>query len=363
MKVLKTIKKYFFYCGIDRDEFKAIKKDMYVSNFKVWRILHLFMAAFFTFFVIESCLDPFFTINLPFYLALLVYSVAASVLFFVLKKDSLIAQLLIYLSISLLFLVSAIVSQNHPEAPATAFIVLLIVTPMFMIDKPIFMSIELIAASSIFLVWMYNVKEYSVWHFDILNIIFYTVVGLFLHVVANSIRIREFVLTRKISIQKDTDDLTGIKNKGAVTREINRFLADESSDKGMLFLLDVDRFKSINDTYGHDVGDSVIRQLGEFLAQKFTSNEIVGRFGGDEFLIFVKDSDSREKASETAKEIIAGASDYIELPDKDRRISLSIGIAIYNGVETNYSEIFKKADTALYETKADRQKGFHFYGG
>ena len=78
---------------------------------------------------------------------------------------------------------------------------------MFMIDKPYFKAFELCTASVIFLAWMYTVKPYDVWRYDLINVIIYTVIGVFLHIISNSIRIREFVLTRKINIQKDTDEL------------------------------------------------------------------------------------------------------------------------------------------------------------
>ena len=63
------------------------------------------------------------------------------------------------------------------------------------------------------------------------------VIGSFLNVISNSLRIREFVLTRKIRIQRDTDEMTGLKNKGSLTREINEFLADNTTKKGLLFIL------------------------------------------------------------------------------------------------------------------------------
>ena len=92
--------------------------------------------------------------------------------------------------------------------------------------------------------------------------------------------------------------MTGLKNKGALTREINEYLNDTSKDKGIMFLLDINHFKAVNDTYGHDVGDSVISQLGEVLKEIFTDDSIVGRFGGDEFIVFIKNTDSEEVAKE-----------------------------------------------------------------
>ena len=290
------------------------------------------------------------------------YAVFATFLFFKLKKDSLIGQLLIYLTMSLLFLFGGFLSQSRPDSNATAFIAFLLVMPMFMIDKPFFMAIELSASSAVFLVWMHGIKPHDVWMLDLYNVVMYTVIGSFLNIIANAIRIREFVLTRKINLQYNTDELTGIRNKGALTREINEFLADHFNDKGILFILDVDRFKFVNDTYGHDVGDQVIIQLGHFLDGRFTQQkEIVGRFGGDEFIVFIKDTDDPDTARQIADDLISGASESVALPNERQKISISIGIAMFHGQEKNYSELFKKADTALYKAKADPENRYYVY--
>ena len=361
MSFLKKMRNYFFYCGIDREEYKAIKRNAYISNFVIWRSLHFLIAAIMAFLFLTSILTDFIRQNALIYIFGLCYSVIVIILFFVLKKDSLIAQFIIYISISLLFLFAAFISYNNPKVPATTFIVFLLITPMFMIDKPFFMTIELSAVAALYLVFMRGVKPLEIWKIDILNVITFTIAGIFLNVIANAIRIKEFVLTRAIKLQKDTDELTGLKNKGALTREINKFLKAENSSKGIMFVLDIDHFKMINDTYGHDIGDEVIRQLGAFLANTFINKEIVGRFGGDEFIIFIKDSDDIESACKTAEQIVSGASENVLLPVKNEKISVSIGIAIYQGIEKNYSELFKKADIAMYQSKADKDNRFSIY--
>ena len=363
MNVLRTIKNYYFYCGIEKEEYNAVKKDAYISNFMVWKILHFLMASVFGPLFIASFFNPLMTTNRWFYMAAFLYSLIAIVVFLKIKKDSIAAQLLIYLSMSVLFLFAAFISQNNPEYNATTFILLLVLTPMFMIDKPYFMTIELVTATAIFLIWMRRIKPDTVWQIDMVNAITFTVVGSFLNIISNSLRIREFVLTKQIRIQKDTDEMTGLRNKGCLTREINAYLADASKDKGILFIMDVDRFKSINDTYGHDVGDSVIVQLGDFLAERFKGDEITGRFGGDEFILFIKDTDDMDSAFRTAGDIVKGVSDRVELPDKSQRLSISIGIALYNGNEKHYSELFKKADIALYNAKSSPNERFCVYNG
>ncbi|MCR5663242.1 MAG: GGDEF domain-containing protein [Oscillospiraceae bacterium] len=353
MKVLRTIRNYYFYCGLEREEYNAVKKDAYISNYEVWKILHYMMALVFSVLYFGSYANSLMAMNRWFYLAAFLYSVLAVVVFIRLKKDSLAAQLMIYLSMSVLFLFAAFVNLNKVENNATTFVVLLVLTPMFMIDKPYFMTIELGVATAVFLIWMRGIKPDTVWQIDMVNTITFTIVGSFLNIIANALRIREFVLTRQIRIQKDTDEMTGLRNKGSLTREINEYLADGAADKGLLFVLDVDRFKSINDTYGHNVGDSVIVQLGRYLGAGFAGDEIVGRFGGDEFILFIKNTDDTETARRIAGDIVAGVSESVALPDEKQRISISVGIAAYRGREKNYSEIFKKADVALYQAKAD----------
>ena len=299
--------------------------------------------------------------NRWFYLMALLYTMAVLWLFRILKKDSIAAQLIIYLSMSLLFLFGCVISLKTPQHTATTFIVFLLITPMFMIDRPIFMTVELIAASAVFLIWTRRVKPLDVWQMDLVNVVTFTFVGIFLNVIANSIRLKEFVLTRQISIQKDTDEMTGLRNKGALTREINEYLAEGTSKKGLLFILDVDRFKSINDVYGHVMGDRVIAEIGRYLGRRFTHDEITGRFGGDEFIVFIRDEDDVDAARRIADDMVTGVAKSVSLPDDDQRVSVSVGVAIYHGQEKNYSELLKKADAALYAAKVDPEKRSYVY--
>ena len=361
MKFLRLIRNYFFYCGIEKEDYNALKKDAYISNFKVWRALHILMAAVFAGLFISSIFSSLMGQNRWLYMILLIYSLVALCGFLFLRKDSLIAQFLIYLSISVLFLFGCFLTSNKPEIPSTTFIVFLLISPMFMIDKPYFMALELSVASAVFLVWMHQVKPYDVWRMDLANVVSFAIVGVFLNILANSIRIKEFVLTRELAVQKDTDELTGLKNKSALTREINGFLTNSPTDKDMMFLLDIDLFKSINDTYGHDVGDLILREMGTFLGDMFQGDEVVGRFGGDEFIIFIKNTDDPDTACRIADEIVKGAAEKVTLPDKSQKVGVSVGLALYNGGEKDYSRIFKKADTAMYKAKADPEKRYCVY--
>ena len=359
---IKTIHNFLFYCGTDKKEFNAVKKNIYISNFSVWRILLSFTTVVFGILFVLSLVTDIFKINRAAYLFAFVYSITSLFLFLILNKDSPFGQCIIYLSVAMLLLFSGFITQNKPEVPATSFIVLLLITPMFVIDRPFFMAIEICVSSAVFLIWMYEKKPYNVWLMDFVNVMIFTVVSVFLNMIADSVRIKEFILTRRINIQKDMDELTGLKNKGALTREISSYLSDAAAEKGIMFMMDIDRFKAINDTYGHDAGDNIIVQLGTILGRKFCRDEITGRFGGDEFIVFIKGTDDPETARKTADEIISEVTSEVTLPDPGEKISISMGIAVYNGQEKNYSELFKKVDTALYKSKADPENRFYLFG-
>ena len=87
------------------------------------------------------------------------------------------------------------------------------------------------------------------------------------------------------------DALTGIKNKETLQNEISTYLKNDSSQQlGALFMIDVDNFKTVNDLNGHVIGDEVLKNFGSILKESFTIEDIVGRAGGDEFIVFVKDN-------------------------------------------------------------------------
>ena len=348
MRFLKTAYDYFFYCGAGKDEYNAVKKDAYVSNYKTWRFLHLLMVAAFTIMYLCSLVYDILDSNRVFYLFALVYSVIASILFFIMKKDSLIAQLMIYLSISLLFFFACLITQNKPDIPATMFIALLLIAPVFMIDKPVFMTIELIAASAVFLLWMYNVKPYNIWQMDFINVIIFLIVGTIINFIANSIRIKEFILTRKIAIQKDTDELTGLMNKGALIREIQAVLDDKAANKGILFVMDVDHFKKINDTYGHNAGDYVLQTLAGIFRERLQKSYVC-RWGGEEFLFLT------EGRVEDCRELIESLRESVEKADftyngSSIHVTITAGIEPYDAGRSTDKWI-QRADEKLYYGK------------
>lgn len=132
--------------------------------------------------------------------------------------------------------------------------------------------------------------------------------------------------------------MTGLRNKGALTREIDEFLEDESTDKGLLFIMDIDKFKSINDNYGHDVGDKVIIQFANYLLKRF-GDELTGRFGGDEIMFGNCDGCGKPYCYCGTETQGQGSCD------------ISIDVVLTRNGEFS-SGIFKKSDTMGYRSGA-----------
>ncbi|MCD7708372.1 MAG: diguanylate cyclase [Clostridiales bacterium] len=146
------------------------------------------------------------------------------------------------------------------------------------------------------------------------------------------------------------DPLTKILNKVEVQREVAAFLADNSSGTHAMFIVDIDDFKKINDTFGHTFGDTVITDVAAIIRAQFRKNDIVGRVGGDEFLIFMRDS-SREKAVEKAGALCRALEKDYKGGTASGHISASVGLAI-SGVDGNtFGTLFEKADNAMYRAK------------
>lgn len=157
------------------------------------------------------------------------------------------------------------------------------------------------------------------------------------------------------------DALTGIKNKETLKTEITNYLAkDKSQHTGALFMIDVDNFKMVNDLNGHVIGDEVLKAFGTLLKESFTIDDIVGRAGGDEFIVFVKEIEDETQAQKKAEEVCQKIREiYIE--DFKGSISCSIGIAFYPKHGTTFKTLYNLADQALYQTKNRGRNGYTCY--
>ena len=159
------------------------------------------------------------------------------------------------------------------------------------------------------------------------------------------------------------DPLTGLPNRLLFEDRLNQAILKarrNSTRLGILFL-DLDRFKQINDTLGHDVGDELLRAVAKRLQNQCRQSDTVARIGGDEFVFILDDLHGREGAEVVANKILNALEEPIILDNHELEISTSIGIAMYPDDSTDIDGVIKRADIALYQAKEDGRNQYRLY--
>ena len=160
------------------------------------------------------------------------------------------------------------------------------------------------------------------------------------------------------------DSLTSLYNKKMTTSLIDEYLSKTDflqQKKNALMIIDIDDFKGINDHLGHMFGDLVLSELGKSIKNLFRSNDVVGRIGGDEFVVFLKNVEI-ETIEKKANEICEIFKRSYTGTNSDYKISGSIGIALTPNDGKTFNELYANADTALYRTKNNGKDGYAFFG-
>ncbi|BBF43065.1 diguanylate cyclase/phosphodiesterase with PAS/PAC sensor(s) [Lachnospiraceae bacterium KM106-2] len=161
----------------------------------------------------------------------------------------------------------------------------------------------------------------------------------------------------------DRDPLTNALNKSVTKDSINEvtIASRASKDKHALFVVDIDDFKSINDHYGHMQGDKVLSSVVSKINRIFRSTDIIGRIGGDEFVILMKHINTIEEIKKKAQILQDELNSNNSAETDHPQITASIGISIYPRDGGNYDELFVKADKALYDAKDNGKKNYMIY--
>ena len=154
--------------------------------------------------------------------------------------------------------------------------------------------------------------------------------------------------------QVRSDSLTGLANRLGVIGAIDRSLASARSDGGTVALIffDLDRFKSVNDTHGHGIGDALLRTVAERVRPLVRDADLVGRVGGDEFVIVLDRVDNPVAAMAAAERVRAALAGWTQVDGVSLTVTPSVGVATSLGPETTSDDLLRHADAALYRAKA-----------
>ena len=169
--------------------------------------------------------------------------------------------------------------------------------------------------------------------------------------------------TEHLAYLAQFDTLTGLPNRHMLHDQLHQTLAQAQRVGGRFgcMFVDLDRFKHVNDTFGHNVGDKLLIQVAQRLRQCLRAADIVGRLGGDEFAVVLASLAKASDAGLVAEKVISALSAPFDLDGHETYISASIGIAIYPGDGDEVEGLLKNADTAMYRAKDQGRNNYQFY--
>lgn len=194
-------------------------------------------------------------------------------------------------------------------------------------------------------------KDPSLGQYDI----FISLVGLSVSLTMNnlimSLRVKDHQMQMKYKYLSTMDSLSEILNKQACLQACSDYLAAfDPHAVCSLLVIDLDDFKTVNDTKGHYTGDVVLQIIGSILRQVFRRSDVIGRFGGDEFLVLLKGTASRPLL-ERKCQLIQSTLRSRTLQQVQTQVSCSIGVALLQSQSTTFDQLFRQADLALYTAK------------
>lgn len=150
----------------------------------------------------------------------------------------------------------------------------------------------------------------------------------------------------------ERDALTGLYNREETERRICGYLEGQPEEVCALFMIDTDNFKQINDSQGHVFGDAVLAELAAGMRKLTRQSDVVGRIGGDEFAIFLKNISSRDAAAKKAEDLIQMFRNLFQEDKQFLEVSCSVGVAVYPEDGKAFADLYHSADLALYQAKS-----------
>lgn len=157
--------------------------------------------------------------------------------------------------------------------------------------------------------------------------------------------------------------MTGLPNRTLFADRLNHAIEVVKRHKASLALLfiDIDNFKNINDTFGHDVGDKVLVEVANRFKGSIRSNDTLARLGGDEFTIIIEDLKSVDEVPAVVAKVQKSLNAPINIDENVFHVSCSIGISLYPQDDTELNSLMKYADSAMYKAKDKGKDNFQFY--
>ncbi len=189
--------------------------------------------------------------------------------------------------------------------------------------------------------------------------IIYLIVSLVTFYMLNRTRTTLILGKEESGQASETDLLTGLTIRIAAQQEIEEHL--KTDDHGVLLLMDLDRFKIVNDRLGHQMGDKVLVDVAANLKKMFRNSDVLSRLGGDEFVVYLKSVPEKEWALQRASQVVREVRRWVGNGTTNIQVTASVGIVMTDMVARTYDDLYRAADIAMYTAKAEGGNKALFY--
>ncbi len=249
-----------------------------------------------------------------------------------------------------LILIAYINTVPYPDKPGT------LMASMMILSAALF-SFSLLEAFAIFsgilisyICMTFTFKADGVIGEDLFMVISGYFLAVVVFLIVNKLRYKEFMLKSHYIRLSSYDDLTGILAKRPCEDACREYLANREGAGCAMVIIDVDNFKNINDSFGHYQGDMVLKNVGEQLEKVFLDTDIIGRIGGDEFLVLLKDIDNLDLVNKKLHHLRQVVKEAVA-DQLDIRVSLSLGGVLVNPEPVRFELLYQFADKVMYMNK------------
>lgn len=339
------------YAGIKKEEYEELEEEIRENNRNTLSAISLCLVLMFMVLFLGSLISEMMKPNRMVYGAVGLCFLGIHLVCWLMKKKG--KGLIIpmwYFAMTLVCSYAIVLNTFiRRDISATTFCVVMIVAPLLFTDKPWRMFLYFVLVIGLFVTIDFRQKAYYLAYTDTVNALCCLFIGSVIHLRIIRTKMREMMQRRHIESERDTDKLTGCLTKTAFQRKITEKIASEERC-GVLLVMDLDHFKSINDNYGHVFGDLVLRTMGQCLKDSFPDNAMLGRFGGDEFQVWLPGVIGRKEIMVHLDKLLTEVH-AIGTPDGKVKVGASIGVAICPVNGSEYQTLFENADAALYSAK------------
>lgn len=351
--------------GFEKDAaiFKQYKTDIYERNYRM--LLYLSASLFFLgiLFLFLNLTFHVFNANTKY---IYLFWVASSALVFLpckLQKRWMIdhATALLYVYLAGIML-SMIVSGTffYKDAASAIMIGCIASMPVILFDKQWRFCIFDIFICLTFVIFSFIAKDSSIAIIDSVNAFSFCFISCLIGRYTIRLKFAD-LLSRLVMAEKiKTDQLTGLMSRNAVISQIEDYFAASHQGMGALFIIDIDHFKKINDTFGHLQGDRILYETAGIIKSSFRENDYKARLGGDEFLVFMKDVESTSLVCQFAEKLNRNFEKQTFAFEQEIHLTVSIGITVCQQCGS-FEEIYEQADQMLYQVKGESRNGYKLY--